>query len=49
LHDRFVLYAIGSDKRRATPKETLTLRAFARFGDLATPDGGQTFLLRQVA
>ena len=27
----------------------LTLRAFVRFGDLATSDGGQSFLLRQVA
>ena len=37
-------------KGKQNEKEiALTLRAFVRFGDLATPDGGKTFLLRQVA
>lgn len=27
----------------------LTLQAFVRFGDVATLDGGQSFVLRQVA
>ena len=35
---------------KAVEKEiALTLRAFGRFGDLATTDGGKTFQLRQVA
>lgn len=35
---------------KAVEKEiALTLRAFIRFGDLATPDGGRTFALRQTA
>ena len=37
-------------KGKSVEKEiALTLRAFVRFGDLATPDGGKTFQFRQVA
>ena len=37
-------------KGKSVEKEiALTLRAFVRFGDLATPDGGKTFQVRQVA
>ena len=37
-------------KGKSVEKEiALTLRAFVRFGDLATTDGGKTFQLRQVA
>jgi len=35
--------------KRVEKDIALTLRAFVRFGDLASPDGGRTFLLRQVA
>lgn len=35
--------------KRIEKDVALTLRAFVRFGDLATPDAGQSFLLRQVA
>ena len=35
--------------KRVEKDIALTLRAFVRFGDLASLDGGRTFLLRQVA